>query len=85
MADKIIEITEEFQIPGTKIILEAGDKIQLKEMGYAQTQLSALNQDSVFFNVQIRDFEGNKTNWIGIDREAVQAITAWFETIHLAQ
>ena len=31
MKNKTIKITEEFQIPGTDVILEAGDQIQLKE------------------------------------------------------
>lgn len=33
-----VEITEEFSIPGTDIILEAGDKIQIKEAGGFKSQ-----------------------------------------------
>lgn len=76
---KTIEITEGFQIPGTEVILEAGDKICIKEYSdydYARDQISVLT--TAPFNFQIVDFEGNKTKWMKMDVGAMTALTDRF-------
>ena len=48
----MIEIKEEFRIPGTNILLEAGDKIKLSEAGYKgtykDTKIEISNVDNAY-------------------------------------
>ena len=76
---KIIEIKEEFAIPGTDITLEEGDSIQIKEYSdydYARDQLSQLV--TAPFNLQIHDFDGNKTKWMMMDAGVMKALMEKF-------